>query len=334
MNSKERFLNACARKPVDRPPVWLMRQAGRYLPEYRLLRARHDFIEMCKTPELACEISLQPWQRFGMDAVIVFSDILFVPEAMGMVLKFKRDEGPKLSPLLKGKDDVDTLREVDAASAFKFVYDAIAMVKDKLPDDVPIIGFSGAPWTLAEYMTGDKALEWIEKEPVALNHLLSRLTRVVTDYVIEQQKAGADAIQLFDTWAGKLTADQFEEHLLPHLKKIIANGKVSAPFIIYSRQCYHILKLLADTGADVVSIDPDTKMDDAIAQIGDRVALQGNIDPESLRKTPGMVKEETSRLLSKIRGRNGHIINLGHGVLQTSQLECVEALIETVKHWK
>jgi len=332
MNSKERFLAACARKGVDRPPVWLMRQAGRYLPEYRSIRANYDFLEMCKTPSIACEISLQPWLRYHMDAVIVFSDILFIPEALGLTLTFRRDEGPKLSPLLKNTADVDSLKKVDAEKAFDFVYSSLKLVREKLPKDVPLIGFSGAPWTLAYYMTGDRANEWIPKDKEALKKLLSKITDVVIDYVKLQQKAGADVIQIFDTWAGELSREDFTELALPCLKRIVSEGKVSAPFIIYCRKCHHILNELADTGADAISIDPDTPIEEAIKVIGDRVAIQGNLDPKLLTTTEGFVRQEVSRLLSKIKGRNGHIINLGHGILQTSNVECVESFVETVKH--
>lgn len=328
MNSKERFIAACQRRKVDRPPVWLMRQAGRYLPEYRLIRAKYDFIEMCKTPEIACEVSIQPWTRYKMDAVIVFSDILFVPDAMGQKLSFKKDEGPKLSPIIKNEEDIAKLKKVDAQTAFSFVYDTIALLKKKLPSSVPVIGFSGAPWTLACYMTGAVGEA---STPMITHDLLSKISDVVADYIRLQQKAGADVIQLFDTWAGDLSKENFKEFALPYIKKVISAGRGVAPIIIYSRQCSHILEELAGSGADVVSIDPDTKMDDAIARIGDKVAIQGNIDPKTLLTTPGRVKEETSRLLSNIRDRDGHIINLGHGVLQATPLECVEAFVETVK---
>jgi uroporphyrinogen decarboxylase len=307
-----------------------MRQAGRYLPEYRLLRARHSFEELCKTPELACEVSLQPWQRFGVDAVIVFSDILFVPEAMGQRLTFKKEGGPVLSPILKNGEDVKRLRPVDARNAFGFVYEAIWLLKKKLKD-VPVIGFSGAPWTLAYYMTGDEADGWIKERPEVLKELLEKLTAVVGDYIHYQQEAGADAIQLFDTWAGELKEKDFNEFALPYIKGAIERGKKLVPHVIYSRRCRHILKGLADSGADVVSIDPETPMEEAIKKIGGRAALQGNIDPRSLLRSPGLVKQETERLLSKIGGRPGHIINLGHGVLPTTPLECVEAFVDTVK---
>lgn len=332
MNSLERFIAACRRKKVDRPPVWLMRQAGRYLPEYRLLRARHSFEELCKTPELACEVSLQPWHRFGMDAVIVFSDILFVPEAMGQKLIFKKEGGPVLSPILKDGEDVKRLKAVDAKSAFGFVYETIWLLKQKLKN-VPVIGFSGAPWTLAYYMTDDRADSWIKDRPEVLKELLEKITAVVGDYIHYQQEAGADVIQLFDTWGGELKEKDFSEFVLPYIKKSITLGKKLVPHIVYSRKCRHVLTSLADSGADVVSIDPDTPMEEAIKKIGNKVALQGNIDPRSLLKSPGLVKQETSRLLSKIHGRPGHIINLGHGVLPTTPLECVEAFVEMVKHW-
>ena len=328
------MLAACARKPVDRPPVWLMRQAGRYLPEYRLLRARHDFSEIAKTPELACEASLQPWQRFGMDAVIVFSDILFVPEAMGMKLKFKKDGGPELSPLLKSATDVDKLLDADAKTSLSFAYAAIRLLKNSLHAEVPVIGFTGAPWTLADYMIDGGAKAWIDKESEALKKLLEKLSKIVANYVRHQQDAGADVIQIFDTWAGELTRDQFAAFALPFLKEIVRDGKQNAPFIIYSRKCSHILNELADTGADVVSIDPETSMESAIKKIGGRVAIQGNLDPKLFTTTPGFVRQETSRLLSKIKGRPGHIINAGHGLLPTTLPECVEAVIETVKHWR
>lgn len=330
MNSKDRFLSACRRKKVDRPPVWLMRQAGRYLPEYRLLRARHSFLEICKTPELACEASLQPLQRFGMDAAILFSDILIVPEAMGQRLSFEENKGPLLSPALKSPADLAGLKKTDPATAFNFVYDAISLLKKKLPKDIPLIGFSGAPWTLASYMTGDKLDEWLKKYPDDLIKLLDVLADIVAGYLHYQQMAGCDVIQIFDTWSGELSKNAFKKFVLPNLKKIITKARVDAPFIVYSRKCSHILNELADTGADVVSIDPKTKMETAIKTIGDSVAIQGNIDPKILLKTPGVVKEEVSRLLSKIQNRPGHIINLGHGVLPTTPIECVAAFVEAV----
>lgn len=342
MNSKQRFLSACKKQPVDRPPVWMMRQAGRYLPEYRLIRARHGFVEICKTPELACEVSLQPWQRFHMDAVIVFSDILFVPEALGQRLTFKDDEGPNLSPGVsyaeKGVDDkyitIDELKAVDAKASFYFVYEAIRLIKMSVPKDVPVIGFSGAPWTLAGYMAKDDIKGWIKNDPVKLKAFLSKISDVVAEYVKYQQEAGADVIQLFDTWAGELSTEEFKEFALPYLKTVIKKGRFGSPFILYSRKCAHILKELADTGADVISIDPDTSIEEAIKKIGGKVALQGNLDPKTMLTTPGFVKQETSRLLSNVKGFNGFIANLGHGVLPTTPLECVESFIETVANFK
>lgn len=332
MNSMQRFFSACRRATVDRHPVWLMRQAGRYLPEYRLLRARHDFTELCKTPDLACEITIQPWQRFGMDAVILFSDILFIPESLGQKLTFKKEEGPNLSPIIKDPAQIDALKVPDAKIYFDFVYQAIKTIKKKIPEDLPLIGFSGAPWTLAHYMTGESLKLWITKDPQALHRLLGMLTEVITIYLREQQIAGADIIQIFDTWGGDLSIDDYKIFVFPYLKKIITNARKAAPFIIYTRKCRHILELLADTGTDVVSIDPSTPMEEAIAKIGNAVAIQGNIDPKTLLTSPGFVKQETSRLLSKIGKRSGHIINLGHGVLKTTSPECVEAFIEAVKH--
>lgn len=331
MNSLERFLAACRREKVDRPPVWLMRQAGRYLPEYRLMRAGHDFIEICKTPELACEVSLQPWERYKMDAVIVFSDILFVPEAMGMKLTFKKDRGPHLSPVINNVSDLKILKDVDASKAFDFFYKTVRLLKKKLPADVPVIGFSGAPWTLGYYMTADRLGEWIGRNDDALHELLGKITGVVTDYVRCQQEAGVDAVQLFDTWAGMLSADHFRTFAAPYMKKIIEDVKMNAPFIVYSRRCRHILRDLAGLGAEVVSIDPETPMEEAIREIGDKVAIQGNLDPKILTTTEGFVRQETSRLLSKIKGRSGHIINLGHGVLPASHPECVASFVETVR---
>jgi len=338
MNSKERFLAACGREPVDRPPVWLMRQAGRYLPEYRLVRANHDFAEICKTPELACQVSLQPWERYRMDAVIVFSDILFVPEAMGQKLSFKEDKKPKIAPILKPKKlvsegslTVDDLSDVDAGKAFDFVYETIKQIKKKLPDDIPVIGFSGAPWTLASYMTGDSLTEWIKKYPDKLKKLLSKLSKIVARYLHLQQESGADIIQIFDTWAGELSKEDFREFALPYLKEIIKKGRFGSPFILYSRKCSHILLELAETGADVISIDPNTSIEEAIKKVGKKVGIQGNLDPKLLLTSPGFVRQETSRLLSKTKGFNGFIANLGHGILPTSLPECVEAFVNTVQ---
>lgn len=210
MNSMQRFFSACRRASVDRHPVWLMRQAGRYLPEYRLLRARHDFVELCKTPELACEITLLPWQRFGMDAVILFSDILFIPESLGQKLIFKKEEGPDLSPIIKDPAQINSLKMPDAKEYFDFVYQTIKVIKKKIPADLPLIGFSCAPWTLAHYMTGELSKTWMTKNPQALHRLLDILTEVIITYLREQQIAGADVIQIFDTWGGDLSAVDYK----------------------------------------------------------------------------------------------------------------------------
>lgn len=332
MNSKERFLAACFRKPYDRPPVWLMRQAGRYLPEYRLLRSRHDFIELCKNPELSVEATMQPLERFRLDAAIIFSDILFVPEAMGQTLTFNEGEGPRLSPVISSPDDLSGLKKPDVLAAFKFLSDAVTRARKKISPDIPLIGFVGGPYTLAKYMTRDNAKGWVRKHPEALKELLEKITDVLIDVVELQSRSGADVIQIFDTWAGELSDDDYKKFALPYVSKVIAEAKACEPFILYCRKCGHILEAMASSGAQVLSIDPETSIEDAIAIVGERVALQGNLDPKLLLTTPGFVKQETSRLLSKIGGRRGHIINLGHGILQTSLPECVEAMVDTVIH--
>ena len=274
-----------------------------------------------------------------MDAVIVFSDILFVPEAMGQKLSFKEDKGPKLTPVLKprrfagkGSLSIDDLKDVDAKQAFDFVYEAIRLLKTKLPADVPVIGFSGGPWTLASYMTKDSLSDWLKNDPKELKELLSKIAKVVAPYLRLQQEAGADVIQIFDTWAGELTKEDFKEFPLPCLKEIIKNGKFGSPFILYSRKCSHILNELSDSGTDIVSIDPKTPIETAIKEIGNKSGIQGNLDPKLLLTSPGFVRQETSRMLSKAEGFNGFIANLGHGVLPTTLPECVESFVETVKN--
>ena len=339
MNSRERFLNACRRSPVDRPPVWLMRQAGRYLPEYRELREKYDFLTMCRQAELIYEISLQPWHRFAMDAVIVFSDILLPLQAMGPKLKFEENRGPIFEYAVRTKEAVDQLLIPEVRLSFRFLLEAIENLRYEIKEDAALLGFIGAPWTLAVYLieggSGDfqTALQLLRDEPSVVEKLMDKIATVTAALAVEQVRAGADAIQIFDTWGGLLTPAQYRRHVLPHLQNVVREiQKVKVPVILFIKKSAALLDEMLSSGADVVSVGSDIHLPDVLGQIGDRAAFQGNLDPEILLRSPSMVERETRRLLDSIGNRSGYIANLGHGVLPQTPVESVKAFVETVKN--
>ena len=334
---KTLFLRACHGQETDRAPVWMMRQAGRYLPEYRALRARHSFLEVCKTPDLAVEASLQPFLALGMDAVIVFSDILIPAEAMGLAITFA-DSGPELGRTIRNQEDVEALQDFDPEQETRFVSDAIGQLCHTLGPEVPVLGFAAAPWTLACYMIDGQGTsgfprtkQMLHTHPTVLRELLRRIARCTARYLAAQVAAGAAAVQLFDTWAGELGREEYDSFALPavqHLIDSLAPG--TTPVIYYSKGSNHLLESAARTGATVLSVDWRVDLGELRALLMERTGrfwpLQGNVDPSALLGTDAGVRRAARHALAQTGGR-AHILNLGHGILPDVPVESARAFI-------
>jgi uroporphyrinogen decarboxylase len=336
-NTKELFLRACRFEPTERVPVWIMRQAGRYLPEYQAVRARHTFLEICKTPELSAEVSIQPHRVLGADAIIVFSDILIVAEAMGLPLDVP-DSGPVLSNPVRDAAAVARLRDFDPERETKFVGDAIRAICKQAGPTVPVIGFAAAPWTLACYMIegrtrGDisRAKQMLREEPQVVRHLLERIARATAGYLKAQIAAGASVVQLFDTWAGELTTEEYDNFELPATQMVLqALSAESAPKILFAKGSARHLESMAKSGADVLSVDWNTDLGEARKKLGTRVALQGNVDPSILLGPAEEIRRAAREVIEKTGGA-GHILNLGHGILPTTPVESARAFVQAGK---
>jgi uroporphyrinogen decarboxylase len=344
----DRFLRALRREPVDRTPVWLMRQAGRYLPEYRQTRRQAgSFLAMAQNPEIACEVTLQPLRRFELDAAILFSDILTIPDAMGLGLYFVEGEGPKFERPVRSAADVARLGVPDMESELRYVMDAVRVIRRELDGAVPLIGFSGSPWTLACYMVeggGSKDFARIKamalNEPQALHALLSVNTDAVIAYLAAQRAAGAQALQVFDTWGGVLSPAMYREFSLPYLQRIArelerGEGPARTPLILFGKGTAAYLEDLAATGAEGVGVDWLVELGEAARRTGGRVALQGNLDPTTLYGSPEAVRREVRRALDSYRdgnggSREGHVFNLGHGMSPDMNPEHVKVLVDEV----
>jgi uroporphyrinogen decarboxylase len=333
------ILRAARRQPVSRTPVWMMRQAGRYLPEYRAVRAKSDFLTMCKTPELAAEVTVQPVDIVGVDAAIIFSDILVIPEAMGMRLEMIESKGPRLYEPIRTRDQVEALRVPDPEKQLRYVLDALALTKRTLGGRVPLIGFAGSPWTLASYMVegaGTKDFRHVKRmmldDPDTFKVLLDKLTTAVRLFLGAQIAAGADLVQLFDSWGGMLAPDYYKRFSLEPMFKVVSTmSRDGAPVIVFSKGANHSLKDIADIGADVVGVDWTIDMAEARSMTEDRVALQGNFDPSFLYASPSRIREEVRSILRKYGKGTGHIFNLGHGILPDVPVEHAKALVQSVK---
>jgi uroporphyrinogen decarboxylase len=333
-NKKELFLRACRCEAVDRVPVWIMRQAGRYLPEYQAVRAHHSFLEICKTPELAAEVSIQPLRVLGVDAVIVFSDILIVAEAMGMPLDVP-DSGPVLSNPVRDVAAVKKLRDFDPGRETRFVGDAIRAICKEVGPMVPVIGFAAAPWTLACYMIegqtrGDvsRAKRMLREAPETVRELLSRIAKATVGYLKSQIEAGAAVVQLFDTWACELTPEQYNEFELPATRTIFEGlGGTDVAKILFAKGTSAHLDALARSGADVLSVDCHTDLAAARKKIGPDLALQGNVDPQILLGEESEVRRAAREAIEKTGGV-GHILNLGHGILPGTPVANARAFVE------
>ncbi len=332
-NRKELFLRACRGEPVERVPVWIMRQAGRYLPDYQAVRTKHSFLEICKTADLAAEVSLQPFRVLGVDAVIVFSDILIVAEAMGLGLAVP-DSGPILGNPIRDMRSVRRLRDFDPERETRFVNDAIRAICKSAGPRVPVIGFAAAPWTLACYMIegqtrGDvsRAKRMLAEEPELLRELMNRIARMTAGYLSSQIAAGASVVQLFDTWAGELSASEFREFELPAVQSICDSLRdTGVPRILFAKGSAPILDLMARAGADVLSVDWRTDLAEARRKLGPKTALQGNVDPSILLGPVDAARRAAAECVGKTGGL-GHILNLGHGILPSTPVENAKAFV-------
>lgn len=339
----DRFLRALLREPVDVTPVWMMRQAGRYLPEYRYTRAKAGgFLSLCKKPELACEVTLQPLERYRLDAAILFSDILTIPDAMGLGLYFEQGEGPRFRKTIRTEADVAELTVPDAATDLDYVMAAVKEIRSALAGRVPLIGFSGSPWTLATYMVeGGSTKDFrnikqlMYSTPEVMHALLDKLAQSVIVYLNEQILSGAQAVQIFDTWGGVLSGPLFQEFSLRYMKQIV-DGLIReregrrVPVILFTKNGGQWLEVLADTGANAVGLDWTTNIDDARRRIGDRVALQGNMDPSTLYAPARRIRAEVADILARFGSGSGHVFNLGHGVHQFVDPEAVKVFVDAV----
>jgi uroporphyrinogen decarboxylase len=336
---KDLFLRACRGEALPRVPVWMMRQAGRYLPEYRAIRAKHPFLEVCKTPDLAAEVSLQPFRRLGVDAVIVFSDILIPAEAMGLPLELG-DAGPHLPNPVRSKADVDKLHIFDPERETAFLPEAIRRVARELGPDVPVLAFAASPWTLACYMVEGRGSDsfaivktFLRSEPPTFRALLSRIAQATIPYLQAQISAGATAVQLFDTWCGELTLPEYESFTLPAVQQIISalgSSHPQTPVIYYTKASHHLLSALPKSGAHVLSVDWRVDLAALRAQLGPRIALQGNLDPTVLLGPHSQIRQATSEILAAL-GHTGHILNLGHGILPQTPIENAQLFIDAAQ---
>ena len=343
----DRLLRALRREPVDCTPVWLMRQAGRYLPEYRAIRkTAGSFLGMAMTPELACEVTLQPLRRFPLDAAILFSDILTVPNAMGLGLYFVDGEGPKFERPVRSSGDIDKLAVPDMETELRYVMDAVRMIRRELDGSVPLIGFSGSPWTIACYMVeGGGSKEWGKvkalaiNDPAAMHTLLGVVTDAVIAYLSAQHAAGAQVLQVFDTWGGTLSPSMYREFSLPYLTRIAHELKRGdTPLILFGKGNAAHLEALAESGAEGVGVDWTVTLEDAARRTQGKVALQGNLDPAMLYGSPDAVRSQVRTVLDSYRNgnggsREGHVFNLGHGMSPDMDPEHVAALVDEVHRY-
>ncbi|HEX3626766.1 MAG TPA: uroporphyrinogen decarboxylase [Verrucomicrobiae bacterium] len=337
MTNRQRFLDACRCRQVDRPPVWLMRQAGRALPEYRQLKIKHDFLELVRTPDLAAEVTLQPIRRFGFDAAILFSDILVTAEGLGQGYRFRETGGIQMEFALRDASDIAALNVGRIEEKLDYIPRALALLKKTLAGETALIGFAGSPWTLANFMLeGGSAEEFVRAknllsaEPKLFSQLMETLTAAVTKLLQMQIAAGADAVQIFDSLGGVLAPEDFRQASAKWMTQIITALGNTVPVIVFSKDC-HNWDTLTATGANVLGIDSTSRLADVRKALPPSLGIQGNLEPSLLTTTPDRVAAETQRILDEMRGRPGHIFNLGHGVPPDAKLENIEALVKTVK---
>ena len=340
------FLKALLKQNIDRTPVWMMRQAGRYLPEYRQVREQAgSFMKLCTNPELACEVTLQPLRRFAFDAAILFSDILTIPDAMGLGLGFTEGEGPKFERPLRTAEDIKKLPIPDPVIELGYVIDAVGLIRKNLQGSVPLIGFSGSPWTLATYMIEGGSSKSFQKvkglmynDPALMHILLDKLAQSVASYLNAQIRAGAQAVMLFDTWGGMLASEDYAEFSLYYAKQvrdllITEYDGQRIPTILFTKGGGLWLESMADSGYDALGLDWQTDIAKARARVGGKVALQGNMDPVALYANPDVITEKVKTVLQKYGQGSGHVFNLGHGILPDINPEHVKAMVDAVHRY-
>ena len=330
-------MNACRREAVPYTPIWLMRQAGRYMRDYREVRARTTFLELCKTPSLAAEVTVTAAERLRVDAAIIFADILLILEPMGIELEFAPGEGPVIHNPVRNAKDVGRLREVEDPGALAFVYEAIALTRGELKPDVPLIGFCGAPFTLASYMIeGGGSNNYVHTKKLmyddggAWHASMSLIARALVKYLNAQIAAGAQAVQLFDSWVGCLSPDDYREFVLPHSRAVIQGVKPGVPVLHFGTGTGALLELMREAGGDVIGLDWRVRLDEAWQRVGRDVAVMGNLDPVALFASNDALRAQAKRILDEAGRRPGHIFNLGHGILPETPVENVIALVEMV----
>lgn len=341
LTARQRFLDACHCRPVDRPPVWLMRQAGRALPEYRALKQKHTFVELVQTPDLASEVTLQPIRRFGFDAAIIFSDILVIAEGLGQGYQFRDQGGIEMDFLLKSAADVNRLSVEAVTERLDYVAKALRLTKSALGEKTALIGFAGSPWTLANFMLEGGGIKEYSKAKALfysnrqlLFNLLDKLSCAIASFLHLQIDAGADAVQIFDSLGGVLSDADFEAASARWMKQIVTSLQNRVPVIAFSKGMHGSWKTLVDTGAQILGVDWTINLTEVAARLPQDTGVQGNLDPFLLTTTPEIVAAETGRILREMNGRRGHIFNLGHGVLPNAKLENIESLVKTVKDFK
>jgi uroporphyrinogen decarboxylase len=342
MTSRQRFLAACACEPLDRPPIWVMRQAGRYLPEYRALKAGSSFLEMVRTPDLAMEVTLQPLRRFALDAAILFSDILVIPEALGQAYSFRDTGGIAMTYRLETAAQVDALAPADAVpERLAYVGQTLRQLRGELKDTKALLGFGGSPWTLATYMVEGGSSDDFERikllfytDRPLFDRLLQRLTDSLIVYFRMQIEAGADAIQIFDSWGGIIAGPDYEAASLSWIRRIISALPRDFPIILYAKGTAAHLTDQAFCGARVISVDWTCDLGIVRRTLPANIAVQGNLDPVLMQTSQEIVSREARRLLELMRGQPGHIFNLGHGITPQAKIECMEALVDLVTTWQ
>jgi len=342
-SKNDRFLRAIRHEPIDMTPIWIMRQAGRYLPEYRELRQKAgSFMKLCQTPELACQVTLQPLARFSLDAAILFSDILTIPDAMGLGLHFKEGEGPYFDRPVQSAQAIAKLHVPEPEESLSYVLDAIKLIQHELDGRIPLIGFCGSPWTLATYMVegrANKAFPLIQKmmqeDPTLLHALLSVLAQSVSAHLNAQIKAGVQAVMIFDTWGGMLNTENYKTFSLRYVQQVIANlikeqSGQSIPVILFTKEGGKWLELMTETGCHMLGVDWLTSLNEARRRVGAKVALQGNLDPKILLQPPSTIEAEVARILEEYGAGSGHVFNLGHGITPDVPPEHVAVLVDAV----
>ncbi|KAB7528768.1 uroporphyrinogen decarboxylase [Flagellimonas olearia] len=340
MIKNDLFLRALKGETVERPPVWMMRQAGRYLPEFMELKHKYDFFTRCQTPELASEITVQPIRRYGMDAAILFSDILVIPQAMDIEVEMKPNFGPYLPNPIRSKEDLEKVIVPDIQDTLGYVMEAITLTKEKLNDEIPLIGFAGSPWTILCYCVEgqgsksfDKARGLCFSQPEVAHQLLQKITDTTIAYLKAKVEAGVNAVQVFDSWGGMLSPTDYQEFSWPYIQQIVDALKDLAPVIVFGKGCWFALKEMAKSGASAVGVDWTCSAQNARYLTGGNITLQGNFDPARLLSPPAEIKKRVTQMINEF-GKDKYIVNLGHGILPNIPLENAKAFIDAVKEYK